>query len=268
MRKNITSLTSAEWTAVVNALNAMKSSGKYDAFTKRHVEAMMKLTLFPNESGTQRNVAHRGPAFLPWHRKAILEFEAALGLSLPYWNWESLGSSWKTSGVWSKVGGNGSSSKGYRITTGPFANWKSILYNNGSYVTRTGIIRRFESGSMTKVSVTNATYDASPWNENTSSSRSFRQTVENAHNNVHVLIGGDMTAGTSPNDPMFWFHHCNVDRIWMRWQQRNGFTAYAPTSGAPTGHNLNDTMTFLQSPTTVRSMLDARALGITYDTLG
>ena len=23
----------------------------------------------------------------------------------------------------------------------------------------------------------------------------------------------------SPNDPMFWLHHANVDRIWAVWQQ-------------------------------------------------
>ena len=26
---------------------------------------------------------------------------------------------------------------------------------------------------------------------------------------------------TSPNDPAFFFHHSNVDRMWTIWQQRN-----------------------------------------------
>ncbi len=48
----------------------------------------------------------------------------------------------------------------------------------------------------------------------------------NPHNTVHVLVGGlgvDRPAGwmSDPNyaalDPIFWLHHCNVDRLWAAW---------------------------------------------------
>ena len=35
------------------------------------------------------------------------------------------------------------------------------------------------------------------------------------HNLVHRWVGGSMGPGTSPNDPVFFLHHCNVDRIWV-----------------------------------------------------
>jgi len=37
-------------------------------------------------------------------------------------------------------------------------------------------------------------------------------------NRVHVWVGGSMLPMSSPNDPIFMLHHCNVDRIWAKWQ--------------------------------------------------
>jgi len=51
----------------------------------------------------------------------------------------------------------------------------------------------------------------------------------------------------SPNDPLFLFHHANVDRLLVEWQLRVKYSQHAPLpfSGFPTtgmckGHNLND----------------------------
>lgn len=38
------------------------------------------------------------------------------------------------------------------------------------------------------------------------------------HTAIHSAIGGDMTVGTSPNEPLFFLHHCEVDRLWSLWQ--------------------------------------------------
>jgi len=47
----------------------------------------------------------------------------------------------------------------------------------------------------------------------------------NPHNTVHRLVGGFMAyqelAGL---DPIFWLHHCNVDRIWEAWMSTPGKT--------------------------------------------
>ena len=40
------------------------------------------------------------------------------------------------------------------------------------------------------------------------------------HGNVHVLIGNSQGMGSVPwagNDPIFWMHHCNIDRLWASW---------------------------------------------------
>lgn len=41
------------------------------------------------------------------------------------------------------------------------------------------------------------------------------------HSYVHVMVGGDMgDPATAPRDPLFWFHHCNIDRVFSAWQER------------------------------------------------
>jgi tyrosinase len=46
----------------------------------------------------------------------------------------------------------------------------------------------------------------------------FTQGLEDMHNTVHQWVGGTMNSLMySPQDPMFWLHHANVDRIWSTW---------------------------------------------------
>ena len=100
---------------------------------------------------------------------------------------------------------------------------------------------------------------------------SFRKFLEwRLHNGPHTWVGSqdDWTTGAAPafiagpmsipavsiNDPIFWLHHCNVDRLWSTWQQRHPSTdgsslvaPFAPITGADDGHNLNDQMIHFQT---------------------
>jgi tyrosinase len=40
------------------------------------------------------------------------------------------------------------------------------------------------------------------------------------HDQVHVWISGNMRTLMSPLDPIFWLHHCNIDRLWAEWNAR------------------------------------------------
>lgn len=65
------------------------------------------------------------------------------------------------------------------------------------------------------------------------------------HNPVHGWVGGVLAgdprapirSGTmtvnsaSPNDPVFFLHHANVDRLWAEWQEIHGVDTYQPVSG-------------------------------------
>ena len=290
-RRNILTMPLAEVQMVTAAFNTLKTSGRYDDFIRRHMQAMMTAT----PAGSSRNAAHRGPVFLPWHRAALLEIEAALQsvnpniVGLPYWKWEDEaarnGGDPKRSILWTAnyLGTDGDPARSNRVLNGPFANWRALLWNNTSrtFVQRstTGLVRRIgrdPGGSTTLPSPTQVTdarnqsrYDASPWD---ASVVSFRNRLEGwssgprLHNLVHRFVGGDMLAGTSPNDPVFWFNHCNVDRIWWDWQRQWGINTYQPVTGGPAGHNLRDTMRFLITPRTPESVLNnaSPTVNVTY----
>ncbi|MEQ9483536.1 tyrosinase family protein [Coleofasciculus sp. F4-SAH-05] len=127
------------------------------------------------------------------------------------------------------------------------------------------------------------------------------------HNYVHGVVGGalfDPVTGkptplgtmanilSSPNDPVFWLLHSNVDRLWAEWQE-NGHAGidFYPATGQLFGKNLNDPMWpwdgGLSIPgnlgpgdllsllpryapddiVTPANVLDFRNLGYTYDTI-
>ncbi|WP_158081496.1 tyrosinase family protein [Nitrobacter vulgaris] len=42
------------------------------------------------------------------------------------------------------------------------------------------------------------------------------------HGDVHVLVGNTSNMGSVPwaaRDPIFWLHHCNIDRMWWSWNK-------------------------------------------------
>ncbi|MGE0173223.1 MAG: tyrosinase family protein [Oligoflexales bacterium] len=51
------------------------------------------------------------------------------------------------------------------------------------------------------------------------------------HNHAHNYIGGTMAhVPVSALDPIFWMHHCNLDRVWETWMQ---FHKFEPTIVEP-----------------------------------
>lgn len=79
---------------------------------------------------------------------------------------------------------------------------------------------------------------------------------------------GTMAFNSSPNDPVFWLHHANVDRIWSRWMARHG-DVYAPEEGAMVGQNLHDAMWpyhQIRIEATPAMTLNSRLIGYRYDT--
>lgn len=53
----------------------------------------------------------------------------------------------------------------------------------------------------------------------------FEFELENKpHGSIHSAVGGrmgDMGPSSSPNEPLFFLHHAQVDRLWWLWQQGN-----------------------------------------------
>ncbi len=99
----------------------------------------------------------------------------------------------------------------------------------------------------------------------------FSQTLRNIHDFIHgwtggesvedgQLIAGDMgSQNRAAYDPIFWSHHCMIDRIWYLWQLENGI------DNIPADH-----LTVVLQPfgVTVRDVLSIEALGYEYAVSG
>lgn len=284
-RKNIRNLTSTEKADFVRAVKALKANGIYNKFVLRHFAAASRAT--PSTvNASYRNAAHKGPAFHPWHRQFLYKFQQALqsvvpGIALPYWDWTQDAANPDASPVWATdfMGGNGNPNNNYQVETGPFgvSQW-TIINENGQ--PNGGLQRRWRQLSSTLPNLTEVStalgeipYDNSKWDS--SSTPSHRNRSEGwinsiLHNKVHRFVGGSMLPQTSPNDPVFFLHHCNVDRLWAQWQAQNTSQSYQPTSGGPPGHNIDDLMypwdgvTITNVTATPRQVLDHKALGYDY----
>lgn len=288
-RKSVRELTREEKDEFVEAVWSLKESGEYAKYVRWHVEAVMNPTLAPGETvppgapeADFRNSAHRGPAFLPWHREFLRRFErnlrsAAPGVTLPYWDWtEDAGSSDPSSDVfeWSRdledlVGGDGDPNDDDYVKTGPFAYRPDDPEERSWTILDPGLLEIVPYDPPKRREV-----DPLQWNA--SSYPSFRNVLEGFvdvygdrtpafHNFVHVWVGGSIAAHTSPNDPVFFLHHCFVDELWAEWQREHPRKGYVPTSDedAPPGHGLDDPM-HPWDDATPAAVLDHRDLGYRY----
>ena len=82
------------------------------------------------------------------------------------------------------------------------------------------------------------------------------------HNDVHVMIGGWMgDPATAAQDPIFWLHHCNIDRLWWSWQETHASSSDSQWA--------NQAFSFFDADGTVvakraRELEDVALLGYTY----
>ena len=78
-----------------------------------------------------------------------------------------------------------------------------------------------------------------------------------------------MAPMTSPNDPVFFLHHCFIDKVWADWQtmqkrdNQSALPHYAPEKNGPPGHNLDDRLAPWTH--TIRAVLDIEKLGYSYE---
>ena len=245
----------------------------YDLFVVWHHWAMSVFT--PPDEG-DRNAAHRGPVFLPWHRFMLIfleaQFQRVLGnadFGLPYWSWSDDGelplAGQPDAPVWADdcMGGDGDPAQGFVVTSGPFSAtspFEVAVTADSNGLLRTvarPLRRRFNVGlglppkAELAAALADDDYDEDPWSAEVVSFRNQlegwvpSETQPNLHNRVHVWVGGDMLPSSSPNDPVFYLNHCNVDRAWSAWLEEADEPLYLPDQAAPDDlfrHRIDDPM--------------------------
>jgi len=300
-RKNQATLSTTERQAFVNAIIKLKNevpsqmglTNRYDDYVQVHMNAM----------AVGAGWAHQLPAFLPWHREYLRHFELDLQaidptVTIPYWDWtvDQNPAAVGTPFTADFMGGDGDGADS-RVTTGKFAfangKWNLNILSGGGNDNKAYLRREFGLSASTlpsptqlNVALNKTVYDVSPFN--TGANDGLRNFLEGwhstgggvndaapqNHNRVHVWVGGNMLPATSPNDPVFWLNHCNIDRLWQVWQNMHqAAQPYLPVAGAPAGHNLNDNMIFFNGGpapwpdvSTPAGVVDNHALGYWYDT--
>lgn len=236
----------------------------YDRIVLWHYRAMMTMT--PEDPALNpdgRNAAHTGPVFLPWHRMFLnrleQEIQRVLGkpdFGLPYWDWGGDGDTADpgASLLWAD---DCLGPAGFPIQSGPFREDNYRVHISDNIFQGGPTVRLLDRGlrralrqdvlpttQQVLAELTKTTYDLAPWGFLTDTS--FRCSLEvTLHNTVHIWVGGDMVTACSPNDPVFFLHHGNVDRIWASWQKQHGFPLYVPGENESEDllwHRITDTM--------------------------
>ena len=109
-------------------------------------------------------------------------------------------------------------------------------------------------------------------NENACDHTNWTFRTTELHNRVHLYIGGTMlSVPMASNDPVFFLHHCNIDRLYEEWLDQfsdNNFPSYKPSefnySIAP-GHNIDEYLVPMFPLITNRDMHNrATSLGYAY----
>ncbi len=282
IRKNLNQLSPVEKSKLVSAFLKLKyypspiSGRTYDTYVRWHLETMF-FALYP---GGFYSYAHGIPGFLPWHRQYLRLLELDLqavadddSLMIPYWDWTTDGAD---SSMWSNdfLGPNGDAANNGIVPSGPFSyqanRWSLNIRDEGEAGLE--LRRAFGQGvELPKVEAVRqgldiTPFDVSPWNARVDTAQSFRSYLERVLHNVgHRWIGGSMLSMTSPNDPVFFLHHCNVDRLWAKWQDAHLELSYLPLLPIPgvPGSGIDEIMP--PFGVNVRSVLDHWVLGYGYD---
>jgi tyrosinase len=189
---------------------------------------------------------HNSPLFLPWHRAYLYFFEKQLqdrvpGVTLPWWDWTQS----HEEGI----------PLAYSRKTAPGGKTNPL---SSSPIQKSG--RANPSETKTKRAPHAPTGLPSPAAvEQVLANRdfpTFQTQLEGIHNQVHMWVGGTMTnIETAAYDPLFWAHHCMIDRLWYLWQLDH------PGVNLPASY-LDQALAPFEM--TVRQTLDVTTLGYDY----
>jgi tyrosinase len=147
--------------------------------------------------------------FLPWHRMYVYFLERIVRkvsghpeFTLPYWNYSST------------TNPSGPRMPSRFITPGNTSN--PLFRTNRNALANEGRpIDQNDPGALSLTALAQCTY--SPQGAVPGFNMDLDQGL---HGNVHVLVGNSRGMGSVPwaaNDPVFWMHHCNIDRLWASW---------------------------------------------------
>jgi tyrosinase len=199
--------------------------------------------------GYDQNLCHDDDrVFLTWHRAYLYSFEKALNtalqwkrndqtleLTLPFWDWTTTDPATDANNGIPRVLDDKTYSDGHGAhKPNPLHSARSMYRATSQNLTGAAQFTerypaRFKE-AIPQLADDVARYLSNPDFEAFSNDFDF-----GAHGTIHVTIGGGNPASPLPGnagdmssivsaayDPIFWFHHAMVDKVWFDWQTANG----------------------------------------------
>jgi len=235
-RRNVYSLNpnGTEIASLRQGIRAMRARPSSDPTSWTYQAAIHGSDNPPPPSAAWNQCQHGSFFFLSWHRMYLYWFERILraasgnsNLALPYWDYSN--SAMRALPVAFRNPANASNplyisqrsrlmNLGYRLPASDVNYSIAFRYVNFMAPTDSGL-------SFGGQEAEEAGHFLTP----------HGQLESQPHDIVHVRVGGSQGWMTDPNraaqDPIFWLHHANIDRLWKRWLDQGGGRAN-PTDNA------------------------------------
>ncbi|MEJ2817973.1 tyrosinase family protein [Caulobacter sp. CCG-8] len=198
---------SANWNQAVQTKNQMLQQiyGSQPSYNRDLASAMWD-SCQPHSYDPSNPTRFLGAYFLPWHRWFVYYFEQIIrnvlqdaSFTLPYWDYLQ------------------GSVAALSIPPEFYTNTSSPLYkpNRNTWVNQGQRIDQQNPGALNLNAFKYGYYISND------GSTGFCPTLNNnPHGMVHDLTGNSTNMGyvpTAAGDPVFWLHHCNIDRLWASW---------------------------------------------------
>ena len=173
--------------------------------------------------------------FTAWHRRASFEIEQALqdvnpNLSLPYWDWTV--NNQKSDDLWDQN------------FLGQFDD-ANVWANLGRRVTA-------PASDLPDANDVAFVQGQNDWFNYTWQLEGGFQGATMVHPGGHIWVGGTMSEGDSPRDPVFYFHHNMIDKLWQEWEEQNHLSTFQ-LNALPRYPNVDP-----------NNLVDSRSLGVFY----
>ena len=199
LRRNASTMTASDpilrgYRRAIRAMRALADDNPCSWFYQAAIHGTNDPRNLPswNTCHTQSNF------FWAWHRMYLYFFERIVrkysGMydwAIPYWDWTNAGE---------------------RSLPAPFRVSSSLLFDG---TRNAGVNAGDPLSSSLATSVTNAMTSLDYFNAQSG--------VNGPHGSVHIAVSGNMSGfATAAQDPIFWVHHAQVDRLWNLWLAQGG----------------------------------------------
>jgi tyrosinase len=199
-------------------------------------------------------IAHGHPAFLPWHRAYLLRFEQALrdtgyDVMLPWWDWTKTPTI--PTAFAEPYAPDSSPNPLFSVAIDPQALTEGSNSDEEETVELAAIPNTVRQPERPGTRLPTGPEIATILTLDTEYDQ-FRSNLDDYHGMVHIWAGGHM--GNLPFaafDPLFWAHHCMIDRLWRIWQGEHSQASFPSSLRGETMMPFNLTAGEVLDPTTL-----------------